>query len=57
MTDGKKSRQTGKSASGALDLLEADHHAVEKLFAAFERADSADLDAKGTLVRRARVKN
>jgi iron-sulfur cluster repair protein YtfE (RIC family) len=54
MTDGKKRRQTGESASGALDLLEADHHAVEKLFAAFERADSADLDAKGMLVRRAR---
>jgi hemerythrin superfamily protein len=53
MTDGQKNRRTGKPASSALDLLEADHRAVEKLFAAFERADAADLDAKQTLVRRA----
>ena len=34
MTDGQKNRRTGKPASSALDLLEADHRAVEKLFAA-----------------------
>jgi hemerythrin superfamily protein len=53
MTDDQKSGQTDKPPSDALDVLEADHRAVEKLFAAFERADAADLDAKGTLVRRA----
>jgi hemerythrin superfamily protein len=53
MTNGQKNGQTGKPASSALDLLEADHRALEKLFAAFERADAADLDAKETLVRRA----
>lgn len=37
----------------ALVLLEADHRAVEKLFTAFEKTADGDLDAKGTLVRRA----
>jgi hemerythrin superfamily protein len=53
MTDKTKNTETGKSTSDALRLLEADHRAVEKLFTAFERADTGDLDAKGTLVRRA----
>src|SRR5258708_2729441 len=53
MTDDQKGNQSGKPARDALTLLEADHRAVEKLFAAFERADPEDLDAKGTLVRRA----
>jgi hemerythrin superfamily protein len=53
MTDKTKGTQTGKPASDALWLLEADHRAVEKLFGAFERADTAGLDAKATLVRRA----
>jgi hemerythrin superfamily protein len=37
----------------AIAVLKADHAAVEDLFEAFERADDGDLDAKGTLVRRA----
>jgi hemerythrin superfamily protein len=37
----------------AIRVLTDDHRAVEKLFAAFEKADRDDLDAKGTLVRRA----
>jgi hemerythrin superfamily protein len=37
----------------ALDLLEADHRAVEQLFDAFERADKSDLERKTTLVQRA----
>jgi hemerythrin superfamily protein len=53
MMEQTKNAQTGKPANDALSLLEADHRAVEKLFAAFERADTSDLDARGTLVRRA----
>jgi hemerythrin superfamily protein len=37
----------------ALDVLEADHRAVEQLFDAFERADKTDLERKATLVQRA----
>jgi hemerythrin superfamily protein len=37
----------------ALAVLEADHRAVEQLFAAFERADRDDLERKSTLVQRA----
>jgi hemerythrin superfamily protein len=37
----------------ATRLLTDDHRAVQKLFDAFEKADDGDLDAKGTLVRRA----
>ncbi|MGT2477614.1 hemerythrin domain-containing protein [Paraburkholderia terrae] len=37
----------------AITLLKADHRAVEKLFDAFEKAADDDLEAKGTLVRRA----
>jgi hemerythrin superfamily protein len=40
-------------AGDAIALLESDHRAVEKLFAAFEQTGDDDLDAKGTLVRRA----
>ncbi|WP_409018234.1 hemerythrin domain-containing protein [Caballeronia sp. LZ035] len=37
----------------ATKLLTEDHRAVQKLFDAFEKADDNDLEAKGTLVRRA----
>ena len=39
--------------SDAIALLKADHRAVERLFDAFEKASDSDLEAKGTLVRRA----
>jgi hemerythrin superfamily protein len=41
------------NATDAIAVLTADHAAVENLFVAFERTDHGDLDAKGTLVRRA----
>jgi hemerythrin superfamily protein len=41
------------SAPDAIAILKADHEAVEDLFDAFEKTDDGDLDAKGTLVRRA----
>ena len=37
----------------AIRLLTGDHRAVQKLFDAFEKAKTDDLEAKGTLVRRA----
>lgn len=37
----------------AVALLKSDHRAVEELFAAFEQTADDDLEAKGTLVRRA----
>ncbi|SAK47934.1 hemerythrin domain-containing protein [Caballeronia ptereochthonis] len=37
----------------ALDILEADHRAVEQLFDAFDRAPHDDLERKATLVQRA----
>jgi hemerythrin-like domain-containing protein len=37
----------------AIALLKGDHRAVERLFDAFERAGEDDLEAKGTLVRKA----
>jgi hypothetical protein len=52
-------RQRGQSdpaiapTGDAIALLESDHRAVEKLFAAFEQTGDDDLDAKGTLVKRA----
>jgi hemerythrin superfamily protein len=49
MADDRKSNRVGD----AIAVLESDHRAVEKLFAAFERTADDDLDAKGTLVRRA----
>ncbi len=49
MTDDRKDNRAGD----AIAVLESDHRAVEKLFAAFERTAEDDLDAKGTLVRRA----
>jgi hemerythrin superfamily protein len=36
----------------ALDMLEADHRAIEQLFDAFDRADAHDLDRKNSLVQR-----
>jgi hemerythrin superfamily protein len=36
----------------ALDMLEADHRAIEQLFDAFERAPKDDLERKTTLVQR-----
>jgi hemerythrin superfamily protein len=49
MTDNRKNNRAGD----AIAVLESDHRAVEKLFDAFERTAEDDLDAKGTLVRRA----
>lgn len=37
----------------ALDVLEADHRAIEQLFDAFERAERNDFDRKNTLAQRA----
>ncbi|SAK66929.1 cation-binding protein [Caballeronia catudaia] len=37
----------------ALDMLEADHRAIEQLFDAFERADAGDNERKNSLVQRA----
>jgi hemerythrin superfamily protein len=37
----------------ALDMLEADHRAIEQLFDAFERAERNDLERKNALVQRA----
>lgn len=42
-----------KDSIDAIDLLKADHQAVESLFEAFERADEGDFYARSTLVRRA----
>jgi hypothetical protein len=52
MTNDRKDDQ-GKSLNDALALLETDYQTVEKLFAAFEWAGADNLDARGTLVRRA----
>lgn len=49
MADDRKTNRAGD----AIAVLESDHRAVEKLFSAFERTPEDDLDAKGTLVRRA----
>jgi hemerythrin superfamily protein len=45
--------ETSNASRDAIAVLKADHQAVEKIFIAFEKADDKDLDAKGTLVRRA----
>ncbi|SAK61877.1 cation-binding protein [Caballeronia temeraria] len=37
----------------ALDMLEADHRAIEQLFEAFERTDRNDFERKNRLVQRA----
>ncbi|MBC8640895.1 hemerythrin domain-containing protein [Caballeronia sp. EK] len=37
----------------ALDMLEADHRAIEQLFDAFERAERNDFERKNALVQRA----
>lgn len=37
----------------AIDMLEADHRAIEQLFDALDRAEPADLERKNTLVQRA----
>jgi hemerythrin superfamily protein len=39
--------------ANALDILEADHRAVEQLFDAFSRAPKDDLERRSTLVQRA----
>jgi hemerythrin superfamily protein len=53
-TQDKKSRPTdAPAAPDAIALLKADHRAVEKIFDAFEKAADDDLEAKGTLARRA----
>ncbi|SDJ48352.1 hypothetical protein SAMN04487926_15424 [Paraburkholderia steynii] len=53
-TQNKESGSTDAPATAdAIALLKADHRAVEKLFDAFEKAADGDLDAKGTLARRA----
>ncbi|CAB3754137.1 hemerythrin domain-containing protein [Paraburkholderia solisilvae] len=44
---------TANPVSNAIELLKADHRAVEKLFDAFEKAGNDDLAAKGTLAQRA----
>lgn len=41
------------ASQDALALLEADHRAVEKLFAAFEKAEDDDLERKSALAQRA----
>ena len=44
---------TGPASYDAIAFLEAEHRAVEKLFAAFKRAADDDLEAKSALVQRA----
>jgi hemerythrin-like domain-containing protein len=44
---------TDDTAGDAIQLLEADHRIAEQLFDAFEKAGDDDLEAKGTLARRA----
>jgi hemerythrin superfamily protein len=51
--EGDMATDIKNDAADAIEVLKADHAAVENLFQAFERADDGDLDAKGTLVRRA----
>ncbi|GJH05906.1 hemerythrin domain-containing protein [Paraburkholderia terrae] len=48
-----KGSTSAEAHADAIALLKADHRAVEKLFEAFEKAADGDLDAKGTLARRA----
>lgn len=44
---------TTKTPRDAIEVLKADHQSVEKIFTAFEKTGDDDLEAKGTLVRRA----
>ena len=44
---------TENTALDAIEVLESDHREAKQLFDAFEKADRADLKAKGALVRRA----
>jgi hemerythrin superfamily protein len=54
MTTTQASRDaTTNTAPDGLALLEADHRAVEKLFAAFKKTADDDLEAKSTLAQRA----
>lgn len=46
-------KQPTPNTNDALELLIADHRAVEKLFTAFEKAEEDDLEAKATLAQRA----
>ncbi|KMQ80635.1 Regulator of cell morphogeneis and NO signaling [Candidatus Burkholderia pumila] len=41
------------TTTNALEILTADHRAIDQLFDAFERADKGDRDRKNTLVQRA----
>lgn len=52
MSEHSPSAETSAHAD-AIALLKADHRTVEKLFDAFEKAGYDDLEAKGTLARRA----
>lgn len=44
---------TDAATQDAVEFLEAEHRAVEKLFAAFKKTADDDLDAKATLAQRA----
>ena len=46
-------KQPNPNTDDALELLIADHRAVERLFAAFKEAKEANLEAKATLAQRA----
>lgn len=45
--------RTQPDTQDALEMLEADHRAVEKLFTAFRKAAADDLEGKATLAQRA----
>ncbi|CAE6815623.1 hypothetical protein R75461_05854 [Paraburkholderia nemoris] len=56
--DSKRAQSTASataasSTDDAIAFLESEHRAVERLFAAFEKTGEDQLDAKGTLARRA----
>ncbi|HEX7935207.1 MAG TPA: hemerythrin domain-containing protein [Paraburkholderia sp.] len=46
-------KQPGPGSEDALELLIADHRAVERLFDAFKKTKDDDLEAKATLAQRA----
>jgi hemerythrin superfamily protein len=47
------SNEANETTGDALELLVADHRAVERLFTAFKKAKDDDLEAKATLAQRA----
>jgi len=49
----KQSSAASADSTDALDLLMADHRAVEKLFDAFERSEERAAETRGALVQRA----